>query len=110
MFKARLILATALAAVTLLPAAALAEISPDEAARLGQDLTPFGAIRAGNEAGTIPAWEGGLKSPADAGFPDFKTGGHHPDPNPIHAADLMADAPSPVAKRQLDDLNIKLAD
>ncbi len=80
MFRARLILATGLAAVALLPAAAVAEISADEAARLGQDLTPFGAIRAGNDAGTIPAWEGGLKSQAEAGFPDFKTGGHHPDP------------------------------
>ncbi len=80
MFSTRLILAGGLAALALLPAVASAEISPDEAARLGQDLTPMGAIKAGNEAGTIPPWEGGLKSPADAGFPDFKTGGHHPDP------------------------------
>lgn len=29
-------------------------------ARLGNDLTPMGSIRAGNEAGTIPAWDGGL--------------------------------------------------
>ncbi len=28
--------------------------------RLGKDLTPIGAERAGNAAGTIPAWEGGL--------------------------------------------------
>lgn len=26
-------------------------------------LTPFGAIRAGNEAGSIPAWDGGLAQP-----------------------------------------------
>jgi hypothetical protein len=32
-------------------------------ARLGQDLTPVGAERAGNAAGTIPAWEGGLMQP-----------------------------------------------
>ncbi|QIB51458.1 MULTISPECIES: DUF1329 domain-containing protein [Pseudomonas] len=31
---------------------------------LGQDLTRFGAIAAGNEAGTIPAYAGGLKVPA----------------------------------------------
>ena len=61
-------------------APALAELSPQEVARLGADLTPLGAIKAGNEAGTIPAWNGGIKSPADAGFPDFKAGGHHPDP------------------------------
>ncbi len=29
-------------------------------------LTPFGAIRAGNEAGTIPAWDGGIASPVAA--------------------------------------------
>jgi hypothetical protein len=33
--------------------------------RLGQDLTPIGAERAGNAAGTIPEWTGGLR--ADAG-------------------------------------------
>jgi hypothetical protein len=31
--------------------------------RLGKDLTPIGAERAGNADGTIPAWEGGLTSP-----------------------------------------------
>lgn len=41
--------------------------SPQEAARLGADLTPMGAERAGNEAGTIPAWDGGLSSSARAG-------------------------------------------
>jgi hypothetical protein len=59
---------------------AYAEISADQIARLSKDLTPMGAIRAGNDAGTIPAWEGGIKSPAEAGFPDFRAGGHHPDP------------------------------
>jgi hypothetical protein len=59
---------------------ALAAISAEEAARLGADLTPLGAERAGNAAGTIPAWDGGLTSAAKAGFPDFKRGSHHPDP------------------------------
>jgi hypothetical protein len=31
--------------------------------RLGRDLTPVGAERAGNADGTIPAWEGGLAQP-----------------------------------------------
>lgn len=40
----------------------LAKISPEQAARLGGDeLTPVGAERAGNAAGTIPSWDGGLK-------------------------------------------------
>jgi hypothetical protein len=43
---------------TLLLAAplALAKVSPEEAAKLGNVLTPIGAERAGNKAGTIPAW------------------------------------------------------
>lgn len=44
--------------------AAQAKVSPEELARLGQDLTPMGAEKAGNQDGTIPAWSGGLCSPA----------------------------------------------
>ena len=55
---------------------ASAALTPDEIARLGKDLTPLGAERAGNAGGTIPAWDGGVQS-APAGF---KSGGHHPDP------------------------------
>ena len=54
MFKKRLILAAGLAALVALPAATQAEITPEEVARLSQDLTPFGAIRAGNEDGSVP--------------------------------------------------------
>jgi hypothetical protein len=39
---------------------ALAKVSPEEAAKLGTSLTPMGAEKAGNQAGTIPAWDGGL--------------------------------------------------
>jgi len=55
-------------------------VSPEQAARLGAELTPLGAEQAGNADGSIPAWEGGIESPAAAGFPDFTTGGHHPNP------------------------------
>ncbi|MEM7612459.1 MAG: DUF1329 domain-containing protein [Pseudomonadota bacterium] len=42
---------------------ALAEISPEQAARLGGDeLTPIGAQRAGNADGTIPPWTGGIET------------------------------------------------
>jgi len=44
----------------LLSSNALAKVSADEAARLGTTLTPMGAETAGNKAGTIPAWQGGL--------------------------------------------------
>jgi len=37
-----------------------AQVTPDQVARLDGDLTPVGAERAGNTAGTIPAWSGGL--------------------------------------------------
>jgi hypothetical protein len=36
----------------------MAKVSPEEAARLGQDLTAIGAEKAGNAEGTIPAFTG----------------------------------------------------
>ena len=39
-----------------------AAVSPEQAAQLGQTLTPMGAEKSGNEAGTIPRWEGGLST------------------------------------------------
>ncbi len=49
------------AAALMLPSLALAAVSESEAARLGQDLTPVGAEKAGNADGSIPAWSGGMK-------------------------------------------------
>ena len=74
--KARLLAA----AVLLTAAPAWAAVSQQEAARLGNDLTPVGAEKAGNADGTIPAWDGGITSAAKAGVPNFRAGGHHPDP------------------------------
>jgi hypothetical protein len=76
---------TVTAAAALLTAThpALAAISADEAERLGKDLTPMGAEKAGNKAGTIPAWDGGL-SKAPAGFDPAK--GYidpYPDEKPL---------------------------
>lgn len=64
-------------ALALTAGSALAAVSSQEAAKLGTSLTPFGAEKAGNAAGTIPAWTGGItKAPAE-----YKTPGqHHPDP------------------------------
>jgi hypothetical protein len=53
-----------------------AAVSADQAARLDKDLTPLGAERAGNAAGTIPAWTGGITQ-LPAGY---TPGMHHPDP------------------------------
>jgi hypothetical protein len=53
-----------------------AQLSPQEIAKLGNDLTPMGAVKAGNAEGTIPAWEGGLSKPPA----DWKPGMHYVDP------------------------------
>lgn len=56
--------ATVLVALTIgTPAAA--KVTAAEAAKLGKDLTPLGATVAGNESGSIPAWEGGITKPPD---------------------------------------------
>lgn len=55
---------------------AMAGVTPDQVQRLEQDLTPVGAERGANPAGTIPAWEGGIKQP----LPSYQPGDHHPDP------------------------------
>ena len=39
---------------------AFGAVSAQEAERLGKDLTPMGAERAGNADGTIPAWDGAI--------------------------------------------------
>jgi len=44
-------------------APASAKLTDAEVARLGADLTPMGAEKAGNKDGTIPAWSGGLCAP-----------------------------------------------
>jgi hypothetical protein len=78
----QLVKIAAVAVSLTLAGAAGAAVSPQEAARLGAELTPLGGEKAGNAAGTIPAWDGGLSSPAKAGFPDFKSPGRAPDPFP----------------------------
>jgi hypothetical protein len=53
---------TAVAAIAL---PVMAAVPADEAKQLGTTLTEFGAIKAGNKEGTIPAYTGGLtKAPA----------------------------------------------
>lgn len=57
---------------------AAAGVSQEAAARLDNELTPIGAERAGNDAGTIPAWTGGITQPP-AGY---EPGDWHADPYP----------------------------
>src|SRR5688572_33447349 len=63
-------------AAVLATGVAQAKVTAEEAAKLGTSLTPIGAEKAGNAAGTIPAWEGGIVRPP-AGF---RVGTFHPDP------------------------------
>jgi len=49
--------------IVLAAGSAHAEMSPQDLARLGKDLTPVGAEAAGNKDGSIPAWTGGLTKP-----------------------------------------------
>ena len=41
-------------------ASAMAKVSEADANKLGNDLTPLGAVKAGNADGSIPAWTGGI--------------------------------------------------
>ena len=55
-----------------------AKISAAEAAKLGNELTPMGAVKAANKDGSIPEWTGGItKAPAG-----YEVGQHHLDPYP----------------------------
>ncbi|AEF21803.1 DUF1329 domain-containing protein [Pseudomonas fulva] len=64
-------------ALVLLAGNSMAAVSPQDAAKLGTSLTPLGAEKAGNAAGTIPAWTGGITQ-APAGYKG--SGTHHIDP------------------------------
>jgi hypothetical protein len=85
-----------LAVLVLSVAIAVRAAEPAPAPAPAPDLTPFGAIRAGNAEGTIPEWTGGMTTlPANA-----EPGEHLPDPYPddvrwfsVTAANLQRYAP-----------------
>ena len=66
----------AICAALILPANA--KVPPEQAARLGADLTPLGSERAGNADGSIPAWTGGITAPPEG--IGYEKGKHLPDP------------------------------
>lgn len=63
----RQLMAAAVVTTVVASGSAWAKLNQAEADRLGADLTPVGAEKAGNKEGTIPAWTGGLTT-APAGF------------------------------------------
>ncbi|MEE8056871.1 MAG: DUF1329 domain-containing protein [Pseudomonadales bacterium] len=76
MYKKKIVAVVAVAGCLAASSAVLAKVSAEEGARLGKDLTPLGAERAGNADGSIPAWTGGgVTVPAG-----YVVGDHHPDP------------------------------
>ncbi|MFN3842021.1 MAG: DUF1329 domain-containing protein [Rehaibacterium terrae] len=75
---------------------AAAAVGADQANRLGNDLTPVGAEKAGNADGTIPAWTGGITQPP-AGF---RIGEFHIDP---YAGDKVMFSITPQNWRQYAD-------
>ncbi len=71
---------TLLVAITVALASngAMAKSSAEDAAKLGNELTPMGAVKAANADGSIPQWTGGItKAPAG-----YTVGDHHLDPYP----------------------------
>ncbi|WP_406667767.1 DUF1329 domain-containing protein [Gallaecimonas sp. GXIMD1310] len=67
-----------LVALAFTSGAAWAKITPEQADRLGKDLTPLGAEQAASADGSIPAWTGGITKPPAS----YKVGDHHEDPFP----------------------------
>lgn len=60
---------------------AAAKTTADDAARLGQSLTPVGAEKAASADGTIPEWTGGMTRLGPM-FDGYKPGAYYPDPFP----------------------------
>lgn len=76
MAKKAILCITALVMTALALTPASARLSREEIARLGGDLTPLGAEKAGNPDGTIPEWTGGIASSPEG----FQKGMFHADP------------------------------
>jgi len=97
----------ALAAASL-TTAAQAGVSAADAAKLKSDLTPFGAEKAGNKDGTIPAWTGGYTTPIPGDKPGGKRGDPFKDEKPLFSitgqnvgqyADKLADGSKSLLKK-----------
>ena len=86
MLQPRLIHASGIGVVLLVAHLTHAKVPEEQAARLGKDLTPFGAEVAGNEEGTIPAWTGKWRGvPPGVDYPGFpaELPSPYPDEKPL---------------------------
>ncbi|EJM34492.1 Protein of unknown function (DUF1329) [Pseudomonas sp. GM33] len=106
-----IILLAAILAVPTLQAA----VSPQEAAKLKGELTPFGAEKSGNKDGSIPEWTGGYTTP----IANFKNGGRRGDPfaneKPLYSitatnmskyADKLTDGTQALLKKYPDSFRV----
>ncbi len=109
--RVRLSISLALAILAALASGARAEVSEAEAARLDADLTPMGAERAGNAAGTIPAWTGGITAPPPGAVPGEREVDPWPDDAPLYTisaddiethADLLSDGQQALLRAHPD--------
>ena len=79
----RAVAAAMLVSALLVAAPSAAKVTAAEAGRLGAELTPLGAEKAGNDAGTIPAWEGGIRKPPAGYRPGERLVDPFPDDKPL---------------------------
>ncbi|HSW15068.1 MAG TPA: DUF1329 domain-containing protein [Solimonas sp.] len=85
-----------LATLLLAPPPAGAKVSAAEAAQLDGELTPVGALRAGNADGSIPAWEGGIGKPPSC----YRSGQRYCDPWPQERPLYTVDARNALQYRE----------
>lgn len=94
---------------------ATAAVSADEAAKLKSELTPFGAEKAGNKDGTIPAWNGGYTTPIPGDKPGGRRGDPFKDDKPLFSinarnveqyADKLSDGQKAMLKKYPDTYRI----
>ncbi len=87
-------------AISLAATGAFASVPDEVAARLGNDLTPMGSERAGNAAGTIPAWDGGLDTiPANVNYDPAL-----PQPDPFSSDPILFTIDASNAAQYADNL------
>lgn len=80
MIYRRASMALTLTSILALPAVSFAAVSPEEAAKLGNELTCVGAEQAGNAAGTIPEYTGKYLGEVPGWNHVPQSGGHPVDP------------------------------
>lgn len=74
--------------ISLTTGTSFAAVSPEEAARLGDDLTPMGGLMAGNEDGSIPPWNPeGTRIPEGFVMGSGNYVNPYPDEQPLYRID-----------------------